>query len=128
MNHVETAQELRDNPERHYNCCQAVLVPFARETNLDADTACRLADHFGSGMRRASACGAVTGGLMALGVMGKSGEETARAYQKAFQERAEGIDCADLLRNATQKGEVRRAHCDRMVRIAVELVDEFTAE
>ncbi len=53
----------------HYNCSQAVLSVFAGEFGVDERTALRLASPFGGGLaRRGEACGAVTGGLMALGL------------------------------------------------------------
>ena len=33
--YTKRAQALRDVKERHYNCCQAALLPFAEEQGLD---------------------------------------------------------------------------------------------
>ena len=68
MTKLERARELRADTARHYNCCQSVVLPFAEELGLDEEAVLKLAEHFGSGMRRGSVCGAVTGGLMALGL------------------------------------------------------------
>ena len=68
MTKLERARELRADTTRHYNCCQSVVLPFAEELGLDEEAVLKLAEHFGSGMRRGSVCGAVTGGLMALGL------------------------------------------------------------
>ena len=65
MTKLERARELRADTARHYNCCQSVVLPFAEELGLDEEAVLKLAEHFGSGMRRGSVCGAVTGGLMA---------------------------------------------------------------
>lgn len=62
MDYTKRAQALRDVKERHYNCCQAALLPFAEEQGLDHEDICRLAAQFGAGMRRGSVCGAATGG------------------------------------------------------------------
>ena len=70
MTKLERARELRADTTRHYNCCQSVVLPFAEELGLDEEAVLKLAEHFGSGMRRGSVCGAVTGGLMALGLIG----------------------------------------------------------
>ena len=35
MDYTKRAQALRDVKERHYNCCQAALLPFAEEQGLD---------------------------------------------------------------------------------------------
>ena len=120
----ERANELHHCEERHYNCCQAALLPFAEELGLDHETFYRLAAQFGSGMRRGSVCGAATGGLMALGLLGADAH-TAAEFQRKFKDRAGAMDCADLLKAAKENGEEKKPHCDRMVDIAVELVEEL---
>jgi C_GCAxxG_C_C family probable redox protein len=58
-----------------YNCAQSVLWAFAPRLNLDPDTALKIACGFGAGMgRRQEVCGAVTGGIMALGLKYGRGE------------------------------------------------------
>lgn len=52
------------------NCAQAVLEVFADKTGLERDQAFRVASCFGGGMRKGEVCGAVTGALMVLGMMG----------------------------------------------------------
>ena len=126
MDRVQRALELHHIPEPHYNCCQATVVPFAESLGLDRESFYKAAAQFGSGMRRASVCGAVTGGLMALGLLGAD-NATAVEFQRRFREQVGALDCADLLRAAKERGEERKAHCDRMVATAVELVEELTA-
>jgi len=126
MDYTKRAQALRDVKERHYNCCQAALLPFAEEQGLDHEDICRLAAQFGAGMRRGSVCGAATGGLMALGLLGAD-EETAVEFQRRFRARAGAMDCRDLLEAAQKQGEEKKPHCDRVVALAVALVDELTA-
>lgn len=120
----QRAAELRAREDRHYNCCQSVLVPFGEENGLDHEELCRLTVHFGGGMRRGAVCGAVTGGLMALGLSG-TGEETALEFQRRFEERAGGMDCSELLRLAEERGEERKHACDALVDLAVGLVEEL---
>lgn len=124
MTHMEQVAALRARTDRHYNCAQAVLIPYAADMGLTEEQAMAVAENFGAGMRTASVCGAVTGGLMALGLMGK-GEETARAFQRQFKEAAQNLDCAALLRAAHANGEEKKPHCDRMVFLAVDLVEEM---
>ncbi|NCB63633.1 MAG: C_GCAxxG_C_C family protein [Clostridia bacterium] len=123
MTHVEKAQALRDRTDAHFNCCQAVVLAYTDEAGLTKEQAGAMAAHFGAGMRMGSVCGAVTGGLMALGLLGK-GEEAAGAFRRRFQEEARNLNCANLLRTAVERGEPRKEHCDRMVRLAAELVEE----
>ena len=99
MDLLKRAEELHHIPEPHYNCAQATLIPFAEEQGLDHQTMYRLAAQFGSGMRRGSVCGAVTGGLMALGLRGAD-SHTAAEFQRLFKERTGALDCAQLLQNA----------------------------
>ena len=55
-----------------FNCCQSVLVSFAADLGLTEEQAFALGSNFGAGMRMGSACGALTGALMALGLMGNN--------------------------------------------------------
>lgn len=123
MTHMEKASALRARTDVHVNCCQAVVLAYADEAGLTDEQANAVAAHFGSGMRMGSVCGAVTGGLMALGLLGK-GEEAAREFRRRFQEEARNLNCSDLLRAAVENGEAKKAHCDRMVLLAVTLVEE----
>lgn len=122
------ARELRNRKDRHYNCCQATFLPFAEEKGMDHETAFRLAEHFGGGMRRKAACGAVTGGLMALGLLGKEGEDIALAFQERFCQKAGALNCGELVAAAVARGEEKKTSCDRLVELAAELVEEFEKE
>ena len=68
--YLERAKELRASVDPHYNCAQAVLVPFAEEAGFTTEQACAFAAAFGGGMQTGNLCGAFTGALMALGVLG----------------------------------------------------------
>lgn len=55
--------------KRGYSCSQAVLLAFAKELNLDEETAAKIASSFGGGMGRLrEVCGAFSGLLMAAGL------------------------------------------------------------
>ena len=125
MDLKKRASELYNIPEPHYNCAQSVFIPFAEELGLDHQTMYRVAAQFGGGMRRGSVCGAVTGGLMALGLRGAD-NDTALAFQRLFQERTGALDCDALLQSAKDRGEEKKSNCDRMILTAVELVEELT--
>ena len=124
MDRMELTRALRADRETHYNCCQATLIPFEKETGLDKDTAYRLGANFASGMKMGSVCGAVTGALMALGLAG-AGEEAAREFKRRFKEEHGALNCAELLASAKERGEERKPHCDRMVFDAVALAEEL---
>lgn len=71
-----------------FNCAQAVLESFADRTGLERDQAMRVASCFGGGMRRGEVCGAVTGALMVLGMMGGYTSGTDADAKKRSNERA----------------------------------------
>lgn len=124
MTHKEHAAALRSDTTTHYNCAQSVLIPFAKETGLTEEQACALASGFGSGMNHGSTCGAVTGALMALGLLGCGGEER-RALLQAFKEQEGSLLCPELLAIGQKEGVDKKSHCDRMVLAATEMVDKL---
>lgn len=124
--YLARVDELRADETRHYNCAQSVLIPFAEAAGLDTETAFRLGANFGSGMKRASVCGAVTGGLMALGLLGVDDGPVIAEYHRRLREAHDGLlDCADLLRANQERGGDRKAHCDGMVTECAALVEEL---
>ena len=125
MTKKERAAQLRNDSSAHYNCAQSVLIPFAEELGLTLEQATAIAAHFGSGMRVGATCGAVTGGLMALGLLGK-GQEEAKAFWHDFKELAGAMDCAQLLKIGKEMGQEKKVHCDDLVIKAVELVEKYS--
>lgn len=120
--YVKRAEQFRNDPSVHYNCAQAVLVAYAAECGISEGKAFQMGEHFGGGMRMAATCGAITGGLMVLGMLGGT-EDQRRAFIAAMQDNHEKMtDCADLLKKNTQQGGTRKEHCDSMVYEAVENV------
>ena len=127
--YLEYAHVLRADTDRHYNCAQAVLLPFAREAGLDEETAYRLAVNFGGGMKVGSVCGAVTGALMALGLMGADDPSVPAKVFRTIKERHGGaIECRDLLRINKEQGGEKKPHCDAMVYECVTLVEDILKE
>jgi C_GCAxxG_C_C family probable redox protein len=131
--------------EQGFNCAQAVLAAFAPKHGLSREHALKVACAFGSGMMRGGACGAVTGGLMVLGLAHgrcRADDMAARsktyALAQAFQERFEkthgACDCAELLgldpttpegrQSAMERG-LFESRCPTFVRSAVGLVLEL---
>lgn len=70
MPEVEShAKKARELFEQGYNCAQAVFAAFCDETNMDFETAIKLAAPFGGGIGRLrEVCGAVSGMTMVLGM------------------------------------------------------------
>ena len=127
MNKMEHAKQLRDITEKHYNCAQSVLVPFAKEMGMSEEQAYNIGAHFGAGMRHGSTCGALSGALMVLGAMGY-GEQEAQAMLKRFREKNGCTDCAHLLAAAKERGEEKKPHCDRMVCECVQGLLDLTSK
>ena len=121
---MEKTKALRADPNIHYNCCQATLIPFSGQCGIDEETAFRAGTFFNTGMRHGSTCGAVTGALMALGLAG-AGDEAAKTLMQEFQEKNGCLECAELLKKAKETGEKRKCHCDRMVFDAVEMTEKL---
>jgi C_GCAxxG_C_C family probable redox protein len=70
---------IRKFTEEGYNCAQSVLYCFCDDLCIDKDTALKIACGFGGGMaRRQEVCGAVTGGMMVLGLASGRGEKEER--------------------------------------------------
>ncbi len=125
MTRREDMAALRADTQVHYNCAQAVVVPFARDMGISREQAYDMALNFGGGMGCGAICGALVGALMALGGLGLP---QAKRLELIRQFRAENgaIDCAALLKAAFERGEEKKPHCDRMVRQRVDFVCQET--
>ena len=124
--YLDRAKELRAIITPHYNCGQSVILPFAVDMGLSEEQAIGIAANFGGGLKRASACGAITGGLVVLGMFGI---DDPSGYYRALRENHEGmLDCADLLRKNKELGGERKPHCDALVFECVTLVEKILRE
>ncbi len=126
---TERAKELRGATAVHYNCAQSVVLPFAEAFGIPEETAMKFAAGFGGGMKRGGICGAVTGGVMALGFFGIDDPKNLGRFYRRVQENHEGfLECRDLLRINAEKGLEKKPHCDAMVYEAISLVEELVRE
>ena len=78
---METHSEMAEAKFREgYNCAQSVLFSFCEEVGLDAETALKLSCGLGAGMgRQGEVCGAVSGGIVVLGLKFGRGKNDKRA-------------------------------------------------
>ena len=112
-----------------YNCAQAVLDAFRDEAALDEDLALKIATGLGAGMgRKQEVCGAVTGGILVLGLRhgrGSTGDRSAteqtylrtRELMDRFTAQHGSCLCRELLQGydlGTEEG-LRRAKADDML-------------
>ena len=96
---MKRSHALRDDTTTHYNCAQAVLIPFAEKKGISAAQATAITANFGSGMRAGLTCGAITGGLMALGLYDAGDAEASAEFMRRMKDLHGGLsDCRDLLR------------------------------
>jgi C_GCAxxG_C_C family probable redox protein len=109
MDHTQRGLNYFDNG---YSCSQAVLLAFADILNIDKESTLKIASGFGGGMGRTrGVCGALTGGIMALGLITtqinpdstinqpskeKTYQQTA-ALLSQFEETFGSIQCRDLI-------------------------------
>ena len=92
--YLDRAHELRAITEPHYNCTQAVLVPFA--------------ERFG----------------LILGMAGFDQPSDAKNFIAKIREKHDGMMmCADLLRANAERGGIKKQHCDKMVYEAIEILE-----
>ena len=125
----DRAVALRAIVTPHYNCAQSVVVPFCEAAGIPEETAMRFADGFGGGMKRASVCGAVTGGIMVLGLFGLGDPQTLGEYhRRLLANHNQTLICADLLKANAAAGLAKKPHCDAMVYECVDLVEEMLRE
>lgn len=123
---MKRSHALRDDTTTHYNCAQAVLIPFAEKKGISAAQATAITANFGSGMRAGLTCGAITGGLMALGLYDAGDAEASAEFMRRMKDLHGGLfDCRDLLREEVHSPAEKKPHCDGMVYEAVEIVEEM---
>ena len=129
-----------------FNCCQSVLWAYARDCGLSDETALRLAGAFGGGIAGSGeTCGAVTGGLMVIGLKhGMTDPQDRQAKEKCgelgrrfmgrFTALCGSTKCRDLLgcEPGTKEGLERalalglfKTLCPEFVGRAVELLEEM---
>ncbi|MGB9777801.1 MAG: C-GCAxxG-C-C family protein [Candidatus Bathyarchaeales archaeon] len=91
-----------------YNCAQSVLLTMFEFWNRENELIPKIATAFGGGIGRCgSICGALTGGVMALGIKYGTNEpslekrlkayEQARKFYKEFERRHGSVFCRELI-------------------------------
>ena len=99
------------------NCCQAVVMALADQTNLKVDDLVNMAGSFGLGMGNMEAtCGALIGAGMILGLVTNGNRAAARALNETFKQKCGAITCEDLKGRFTGKV---LCPCDDCVKNAV---------
>ena len=126
---MDQAIALRSDPDTHFNCAQAVVIPFAMQAGMSMDQAYALAANFGGGMRSGLTCGAISGGLMALGISGVTDDKSAVEFIRRMTQEHEGkTNCRDLLAENAKTMIPKKVHCDNLVYESVSHVEEILRE
>ena len=90
-----------DTFNNNRNCAQSVVGAYAEQYNLDKDTLYQMATAFGGGMGHSNGvCGAISGGLMVLGLKQYDKETTyakTRHLMDEFIKRNGTRDCEKLI-------------------------------
>ena len=127
--YIDKAKYFRSFPPHTYNCGQSVVMSFAEDAGISEDIAYKFAAGLGGGMKRGSTCGAVIGGIMALGLYGISDGETIGWYhQKIIEKYGTCLDCKELLRINAEAGHEKKPHCDGIVYFCAGLVEQILKE
>lgn len=129
--------------EQGFSCSQSVFSVFAPEFGLSEEAALKIASAFGGGMvRQGEVCGAVTGGLMALGLKYGSDKpddedavrQASQEFMRRFREKNGFILCRELLGHkfdtpeglaTTQESGVFNTICPNLVQNATQLTTKF---
>jgi len=120
-----------------YHCAESVLAAVAEHAGISSSVLPRVATAFGGGVGRTQAelCGALAGGLMAIGCVagrdarGASWDHTAELaveLRERFEARFGATRCADIL--ATFPKDEATARCRRLSGSAAGLVLEVLDE
>ena len=128
-----------------YNCAQATLGALCEEAGLDLNTAFKLANGFGGGVRCGELCGAVSGAVMVVGLkcgfyiekdMNQKAYCNERVYDflERFREVNGSLLCRELLGVDVRRPDdlsspaAREAHktvCPKLVASAVCLLEDM---
>lgn len=130
-----------------YNCAQSVLFAYSDDVNIDKNLALRIACGFGAGMgRKQEVCGAVTGGILAIGAKYGRGEDdekaaTEKTYEKTkellnkFRSKHSTFICLELLDGCdlmTEKGQryfrennLKDKICNECVKDVVQILEDI---
>ena len=114
MTENERRQAAKQLHEEGFSCSQAVLGALGDQTGLDRETAMAVAGCFGAGCGTGELCGAISGALMAIGMVDphtvgadqeKKAEVRTRARKcvKAFKDKYGYVNCRELIAAAKQR-------------------------
>ena len=126
---MERRQIIGPDGKPAYNCCESVATVFAEELGYDEEASMKASTYFRGGMQMGSVCGAITGGLLALGLSGVDDAAAVNEYYRKIRSNHDGMmNCKDLLRVNAEQGGEKMPHCNAMIRECIGYVEEILKE
>lgn len=144
---MERSTVAMDMLMKGYNCAQSILYAFRGESGLPEETVLKISSGLGAGMgRKGEVCGAVTGGILVLGMRHgwvANDDRTARetTYAKTqelmsqFALKHGSCICRDLLKGCDltteegqrsfEGGDYLAAICSKCVQSVVEILEQI---
>jgi C_GCAxxG_C_C family probable redox protein len=146
---MDVSVKALENFDSGYNCAESVLLAINKDLNISEGRSLpRIATGFGGGIaRNGSLCGALTGGIMAIGLtLGRDDNQGSRdpcypAVDRLFNgflEKFGSTQCRDLIGVDLKTSEGQKAHANRdlkdtcrscvkwSARISLDLITEFS--
>ena len=134
---MQTRAEILQEFMRGRNCAQCTLAHYAERQDYTQEETDRFAACFGGGLEVGGPCGAVAGGLMAIGLAVEDRETQQRInheFQRRFAEKNGSTLCKELIGfDMSQPGQHEAAQesgripelCPGFVLSAMEILDEL---
>jgi C_GCAxxG_C_C family probable redox protein len=128
-----------------FNCCAAQLFAWRDRLGLTEQQCYGLSSGMGGGLRTGEICGAVSGAVMALGMLVPHDDKTlaegkarnaalTKEFQRRFAERFGAVCCRDLKEKETKYTSEAvslcgaETSCDKYIVAAVEILEEILKE
>lgn len=132
--------------KKGYNCSQSLLASFTDVTGLTEQASFDIGAGFGAGAFTGELCGALSGGIMVLGMATPVDQEDpvaskrrtgklSKEFQTRFQEKYGNLRCAPLLKTEITPDQCPAAQavgttnrCEILILSAMEIVEEILKE
>ena len=101
-------------------CAQSVLSACGKYTGLDQNTALSVAAGFGGGVRSGEICGAISGAVMAIGLIEQDKRRVAVLAKQcvdSFREKFGCVRCMELKQN--------RVSCDALIEYGAKYIEDL---
>ncbi len=127
---MNTADKAARYHDKGYNCAQSVFASLGEYTHMDEKQALAVATGFGGGLKSGEICGAISGAVMALGVVfphikendpeGK--ERTGELAERCVNECRKRLGCVTCRELIAREG---KESCIRWIRECAAVAEEI---